>query len=123
MIRVHRGRGGWVSSGPKLARSIALISLGVTLALSGCSSKKAKGVGDVPPGGNPSGMGETTSTDSSLNQFQKGMLGSGQGGPLTDIHFGYNEYTIEPQDGSILKSNASWLQKNAATRVQVQRSE
>ncbi len=34
--------------------------------------------------------------------------------------FAYNEYTIQPQDGSILRGNASWLQKNAGSRVQVE---
>jgi peptidoglycan-associated lipoprotein len=102
-----------------LNRAIVLLSLSAVLMVGGCSSKKTKGVGDV--NGNPSGMGETTTNDSSLNQFTKGSLGgSGQGGPLTDIHFGYNEYTIEPQDGSILKGNASWLQNHGSTRVQVE---
>lgn len=121
MIRVHRGRGGWVSRASKFTRAIVVASLGVSLALSGCSSKKTQGVGDL--NGNPAGMtdGSMNGSDkSSLEQMQKGTLGSGQGGPLSDIHFGYNEYTIEPQDGSVLKSNATWLQKNAATRVQVE---
>jgi peptidoglycan-associated lipoprotein len=39
---------------------------------------------------------------------------------LSDIHFGYNEYTIQQQDGSVLRSNASWLQKNPNSRVQVE---
>ena len=119
MIRVQRGRGGWVSSGGKLARVVAAVSLCAMLALAGCSSKKTQGVGE----GNPNGLGEggvNGSSTSSLEQMQKGTLGQGQNGPLTDIHFAYNEYTIQPQDGSILRGNASWLQKNAGSRVQVE---
>ncbi|WP_304827310.1 peptidoglycan-associated lipoprotein Pal [Candidatus Binatus sp.] len=108
-----------MSSSSNLAGAIALISLGVVLALAGCSSKKTQGVGDLSSA-NPAGMGETGSGKSSLEQMQQGSLGQGQSGPLTDIHFGYNEYTIEPQDGSILKGNASWLQKNSSSRVQVE---
>ena len=44
----------------------------------------------------------------------------GRGGPLSDIHFGYNDYTIHDQDGSVLKSNASWLQAHPQTKVQVE---
>ena len=65
-------------------------------------------------------MGESDKSGSSLTQMQNGTLGSGQGGPLADIHFGYNDYTIQPQDGEVLKSNARWLQSNANSRVQVE---
>ena len=118
MIRVQRGRGGWVISGAKLARALAVVSLGAMLALAGCSSKKTEGIND----GNPSQLGEggVGAGGSSLEQMQKGTLGQGQQGPLTDIHFSYNEYTIQPQDGSILRGNASWLQKNGSSRVQVE---
>jgi peptidoglycan-associated lipoprotein len=118
MTQVQRGRGGWASSGRRAARWGALAVLGVTLALAGCSSKKTKPVGAENAGG--SNLGESGQGGSSLNQLQNGTLGSGTGGPLSDIHFAYNAYTIEPQDGSILKSNASWLEKNPQTRVQVE---
>src|SRR5882757_11272488 len=120
MIHVHRGRGGWVSRSSNLTGAIALISLSAVLMVAGCSSKKTQGVGDL--NGNEAGMGENglNGSKSSLEQMQQGSLGSGQNGPLTDIHFGYNEYTIEPQDGSILKGNASWLQNHGSTRVQVE---
>lgn len=95
--------------------------LGVTLALAaGCSSKKAQGLGGTG-GANPLGEGGTGgSGGNSLEALQKGTLGAGEQGPLTDIHFGYNDYTIQPQDGSILKQNASWLSSNPGTRVQVE---
>ena len=98
---------------------MAAVSLGAMLALAGCSSKKTQGVGE----GNPNGLGEggvNGSSTSSLEQMQKGTLGQGQNGPLTDIHFAYNEYTIEAQDGSVLRSNAGWLEKNGQSRVQVE---
>jgi peptidoglycan-associated lipoprotein len=44
----------------------------------------------------------------------------GPGGPLSDIHFGYNDATIQPQDNDVLKSNADYLSKNASTRVQIE---
>jgi peptidoglycan-associated lipoprotein len=55
----------------------------------------------------------------SLKNFQTGQVGGDQG-PLKDIHFGYNDYTIQPQDNDILRANADWLQQNSTTRVQVE---
>lgn len=120
MIPVQRGRGGWVSRSSIVGRNAALVLLGAVLVLGGCSSKKSTTGVD---GTDASKLGENgmgAGGDSSLTQLQKGTLGGGDHGPLTDIHFGYNEYTIQPQDGSILRSNASWLQSNPATRVQVE---
>ena len=39
---------------------------------------------------------------------------------MSDIHFDYNDYTVRPQDGEILHSNADWLQKNPDRRVQIE---
>ncbi len=119
MTHVRRGRGGWVNSGRSAARFGALAVLGVTLALAGCSSKSTKPVG-AEAGAGGAGLGESGQGGSSLGQLQKGTLGSEGSGPLSDIHFAYNAYTIEPQDGSVLKSNASWLQSHPQTHVQVE---
>ncbi len=118
MILVQRGRGGWGNDNSRMARIGVIACLFFALAQAGCASKKST----VPPGGegNPSGLGESSMGDSSLKQFQQGSLGSGTGGPLSDIHFAYNDYTIQPQDGSVLRSNATWLKSNPNTRVQVE---
>jgi peptidoglycan-associated lipoprotein len=44
----------------------------------------------------------------------------GAGGPLTDIHFDYDDFTIRPQDGEILRTNAKWLSDHGNARVQVE---
>jgi len=95
----------------------------VALMLFGCSSKKPGagangGLGTVPGGMGESGMGP--GGGSSLTKLQKGTLGEGDQGPLKDIHFGYNDYTIQPQDNDILRANADWLQQNRTSRVQVE---
>src|SRR6185312_9343904 len=97
--------------------------LALALIFAGCSSKKpennAAGMAGQQgqPGMGENGMGGT----SSLNQFSKGTLGAnGEGGPLGDIHFDYNDYTVRPQDGDILKSNADWMTKNPNTHVQIE---
>src|SRR5712675_3255231 len=116
MIPVQCGRGGWVISSSKIAKVVAVVSLGAMLAM-GCSSKKTTGVNDGTCAG---GIGTGNIGGTNDKAFPGGTLGSGEKGPLSDIHFAYNEYTIEAQDGSVLRSNATWLQTNAQSRVQVE---
>src|SRR5712692_8362316 len=117
MIPVQCGRGGWVISGSTIAGVVAVVSLGAMLAMGGCSSKKTSGINDA---NGASGIGDKGLGGSETKGFDTGILGKNERGPLSDIHFAYNEYTIEPQDGSVLRSNATWLQTNAQSRVQVE---
>jgi peptidoglycan-associated lipoprotein len=103
-----------------IARRIGLAATILALALAGCSSKQPPGAGEGGPGSNLSGLVQEGMSGSSLSQFQKGKLGSGEQGPLSDIHFDFNDYTVRPQDGEILHSNADWLQKNPDRRVQIE---
>ena len=41
-------------------------------------------------------------------------------GRSADIHFDYNDYSVRAQDGEILKSNADWMCKHSAARVQIE---
>jgi peptidoglycan-associated lipoprotein len=119
MIPVQHGRGGWVNSRTTLAKAMTMAIAGVVvmLVVASCSSKKTAPVGDTNP--NANGLGEnTTSGTTTQDDWEKGTVG--RGGPLSDIHFGYNDYTINEQDGSVLKSNASWLQAHPQTKVQVE---
>lgn len=99
-------------------RAVALAMACVALASSGCSSKKKQ---PLPgEGGANLGAGQNTGiNEGSLGQYEKGLT-PGTGGPLHDIHFGYNDYTVQPQDSSVLKDNAQWLQRNPATSVQIE---
>jgi peptidoglycan-associated lipoprotein len=119
MIPVQRGRGGWKSSRATIvSAALAVVGLGAMLVLAGCSSKKTTGVGgDNPAGANPLGTSDVSGSGGTLEDWQKGRLSQG---PLSDIHFGYNESTIQEQDGPVLRTNASWLQAHADTRVQVE---
>ncbi|HUY25873.1 MAG TPA: peptidoglycan-associated lipoprotein Pal [Candidatus Binataceae bacterium] len=96
----------------------ALIVVLVVALAAGCSSK-TKQVPGAGTGGSQLGDTGIGGNTSSLKDLQNGTMG-GTGGPLSDIHFGYNTYTIEPQDGSVLKANASWLEGHPQTRVQVE---
>jgi peptidoglycan-associated lipoprotein len=116
MIPVQHGRGGWVNNNSTLAKTIALASVWVVLVIAGCSKKPAP-VGVENTGATQLGEGGTGgSGGTSPDDFTTGHVG----GPLSDIHFGYNDSTIQEQDGSVLRSNASWLQSHPQTRVQVE---
>lgn len=117
MTPFQRGRGGWVNRTAAAMRAMALAMACLALAAAGCSSKKNK-----PIEANPSQMGTGANTgmnEGTLGQYEKGLNPSA-GGPLHDIHFGYNDYTIQPQDSSVLKDNAQWLQGHPGSTVQIE---
>ena len=124
MTLLPRGRGGLVDNGRRLGRLTAMVAAAMMLAMvAGCSSKQSgAGTGAGGPGGS-GGIGENglgPNGSSSLNRFQKGTLDANGQGPLSDIHFDYNDYSVRAQDGEILKSNADWITKNSGTRVQIE---
>jgi peptidoglycan-associated lipoprotein len=119
MIQIPRGRGGSVvEAGWRTA--IAVLTI-IVLAGAGCSSKKSEAGAGAGAGSGQGGVGQQGMGGSdSLSQLQKGTLGAGEQGPLSDIHFDYNDAVVRTQDGEILKRNADWLQKNPETRVQIE---
>jgi peptidoglycan-associated lipoprotein len=121
MTAIPRGRGGWPT---KLKAALAATALlAATVLLAGCASKKnpsAAGAGGSAPGLNEQGFGGVGST-SSLAQFQHGTLGAaGTAGPLTDIHFDFDDYAVRPQDSAILRRNAQWITSHGGPRVQIE---
>src|SRR5258708_39271867 len=101
MIPVQCGRGGWVISSSKIAKVVAVVSLGAMLAM-GCSSKKTTGVNGAE-GAN--GIGDQGVGGSGGKGFDTGSLGQNEKGPLSDIPFAYNQYTIQGQDGAGPRAN------------------
>jgi len=123
MTVLPRGRGGWVNERKARARFAIVAAATVALALAGGCSSKQSGAGAGQGGKGAAGIGENglgANGSSSLSQFQKGKLGSNVQGPLSDIHFDYNDYSVRPQDGTVLKSNADWMTKNSNARVQIE---
>lgn len=119
MIPVQHGQVGWVSSRATLAKAMAIVGVAMMLAMAGCSSKKPAPVGDM--NSNANGIGENQTGPgggTKLEDWENGTIG--RGGPLSDIHFGYNDSAISDQDGPVLKSNAAWLQAHPETKVQIE---
>ncbi len=117
MTRIHRGRGGSVTRTAAVTRIAAAALICFSLGVAGCASKKTQGVEGLN-GSSPAGDG--LSGKSTIEDFSKNGTIGGDGGPLSDIHFGYNDYTVQPQDSSILRTNASWLQAHPNANVQVE---
>ncbi len=121
MRRIQPGLRGWVNNHCGLIRWAGVVA--IAAALAACSSAKPAAQGAGPEGAG-TGLGENNmgaAGGGSLSQFQRGSLGApGSGGPLTDIHFDYDDFTIRPQDGEILRNNAKWLSDHGNTRVQVE---
>lgn len=116
MTLTQRGRGGSVTRAAEVTRIAAVALICFSLSVAGCSSKKSQSL--EPVGGSTVGNG--LDSKSTIEDFSNNGTIGGKGGPLSDIHFGYNDYTVQPQDSSILRSNASWLQAHPNTRVQVE---
>jgi peptidoglycan-associated lipoprotein len=106
-----------VNNRSTLAKTIAIASVWAVLVMAGCSKKPAP-IGAENPGANP--LGENPTGAGGGNPDDDFGHGGHIGGPLSDVHFGYNDSTIQEQDGSVLKSNASWLQAHPQTKVQVE---
>jgi peptidoglycan-associated lipoprotein len=122
MTAIPRGRGGWPSKfHAALGATALLAAVGL---LASCASKKSAapgGAGGAGPGLNEQGLGGAGSNASSLAQYQRGTLGAGgAGGPLTDIHFDYDDYAVRPQDSAILRRNAQWITSHGDPRVQIE---
>jgi peptidoglycan-associated lipoprotein len=115
MILIQRGRGGWVTSTAGVARIVALTLTCIALGVAGCSSDKPK-----PVDNSGAQLGDQSKSNTTIEDYSKTGLVGNEGGPLSDIHFGYNDYTVQPQDSSILRSNANWLQSHPGTNVQVE---
>lgn len=116
MTLVPHGRGGWATSASTLGYRVSLLVVALALGV-GCSSSTGKeGAGAGGQGGK---LGENQVGGTSLQQYQQGTLGSASG-PLKDIHFDFDDYTIRPQDGGILRNNAAWLSANPGTHAQVE---
>ncbi len=111
MVMVAR----WITDGDS-GRFTAIAAAVMMLAMvAGCSSKQS-GAGASTSGRSGRDWRERTGRQrlNSLNDWQKGTLGANGQGPLSDIHFDYNDYSVRAQDGEILKSNADWMGKNSA---------
>jgi peptidoglycan-associated lipoprotein len=120
---------------PMIMRRLWLVAvaLGLMVALGGCGKKRPPalaapggGTGATTPSDVPSGtetgpdvtrMG-TESTEST--EYSVSDPETGEGGPLADIHFEYDQSSLTDEAKGILEKHAVWLQSHRTANVIVE---
>ena len=115
MIPIHRGRGGSVTRTAEVTRIVAAALICFRWARGMLVEKGARRRQTSMVPARRSARNHKNTLEK--NDSGEGRLAAVQGGPLTDIHFGYNDYTVQPQDSSILRANATWLQDHPGTET------
>jgi peptidoglycan-associated lipoprotein len=115
-----------------------VLALAVLLAASACGKKRPPALASTPGGG---GSGAATDpADRTAAQpldegpdvramegegaagtdLAAGSLGTGEGGPLADIHFEYDSANLTEAARAVLEKHALWLQGNRDARVTIE---
>lgn len=117
-------RGAWTTMWVVLAAAIALMA-------SGCSMFEDKPDDEIYSGyegGQYDGSGTVGESDlpgdlqagTSLDSYRQGTLGGGSQGPLDDIFFDYDSYSLSLDARELLNLNADWLRANPNARIEVE---
>ena len=101
--------------------TVIVVALAVALAGGGCK-KKGPEPGEGMDGG-AAGLGEEGlaggAGGSSLERAKRG-LSPEEGGPLGDVHFGYDSAEIDSSARDVLSRNAQWLKQNGRAKVELE---
>lgn len=102
-------------------RLVCVVAAGLLVAVlgSGCSSKKKgaeAGAGTGAAGVDEQGIG----TGGSLDRARHGQEPGEGGGPLTDIHFGFDSYELDESARTTLRDNGNWLKDHTQTKVEIE---
>lgn len=89
-------------------RTITLMLIALSLAMTGCSSVKKKRGGSYSSARGSSGLQLNGDSDSST------------AGGLSTIHFGFNSAVLSERAKSALSSNAEFLRDNSGVHVQIE---
>jgi len=77
----------------------------------------------VPLADGKDSVGEVrvSTSSSSLGAFRAGKeMPTGHSGPLKDIYFDFDSYTLSADARSTLKANAEWLKANPSARAEIE---
>lgn len=85
--------------------------------IGGCSTKKKGEFEDE----NLPGVSDEGTGAGSLAEYQRtGKVGGAEGGPLEDVHFGYDSSDLSEEAMSTLRRNQDYLQDHKSARVEVE---
>ncbi len=119
------------------ARPLALAALAIVVGLAGCHGGKRPPALTAPPGGGPGGAPPAEAApaqpinegpdvravgggEGAAGSDLAGTTGSGEGGPLADIHFDLDSSALSDAARSTLQQHAHWLQGHRESRVTVE---
>ncbi len=72
-------------------------------------------------GKNPGGEGRVSSSSSSLEALRTGKeMPTGHSGPLKDIYFAFDSYTLSADARKTLRANTEWLKANPSARAEIE---
>lgn len=110
-----------------------LVLLSPALLLSACGGKKRGPAVATGPGGSSTGSetgtGQPVDSGPDIRSVDpEGASGedfavsdpSGEGGPLEDIHFDYDQAELTDQARAMLERHAQWIKSHAAAKVRVE---
>jgi peptidoglycan-associated lipoprotein len=108
-----------------VTKRVVVVVLGVSLAVAtaGCPRR-----GSITPDDDTldrAGVGgrgideQALASGSSLERAKRGLAPE-EDGVMRDVHFGYDEYSIDGMARDTLAANASWLRDNARARVELE---
>lgn len=102
---------------------VGVLGVSLALAATGCPRR-----GSVTPGDDTldrAGMGDggiderALAAGSSLERAKRGLAPE-EDGLLRDVHFGYDEYSLDGMAQDILAANTAWLRDNQAAKVELE---
>lgn len=97
---------------------VVVVGLLIALVGSGCSSKK-KGAGAGAGAG--AGVGEEgLAGGGSLDRYKQGTLGTGEEGPLKEIHFAFDSAELDESARTTLRDDGNWLRDHAQAKVEIE---
>jgi peptidoglycan-associated lipoprotein len=112
--------------------ALVLLAVAIPLLLSACGKKRPPEVATRPPartvpspppppepwptGGDVRPVEEPTASGEDFSVSDP----SGEGGPLADIHFDYDQATLTDEGRAILEKHALWLQNHREAKVLVE---
>jgi peptidoglycan-associated lipoprotein len=69
----------------------------------------------------PYGTSQGSDSRSSLEAYRTGKdLPTGESGPMNDVLFAFDRYSLSPDSQEVLKRNAEWLKDNPWAQVQIE---
>ena len=99
----------------KLCCCVSVLLLGFCLSLSACSKKQDASQG-LAPQYDPDAIGQ----EESLESHAIGIMEGRTTGPMLPVYFGFDDYSIRPDQRPRMKANADYLKKEDHITIRIE---